>query len=636
MSFYLHLFSRSFLAGLVASVVVLGSAVSAGDVDFGGTVRDSLGRAIEDAEVWFLKSPTTPPLAQLTSDHEGRFRLSGLGAGRYRIGAAKVGYRLFIADIDTLIQKTVDVVLHPASEIDVAAAGIPADPAWVLRAPRRSMWRETDAGWTEDDERLSAIESFEVRIDQSFSADPGGHLSSTLSEAGLRATETRAFLTAPITDEGAIQARVERFAQRAADAAGERFETERVSLDFAAHHSPSAMDRLEWTALHSDRRSVVVEPQSSFAADDRERTLALGAHWDRALDAETAIQVDLDWTRAEVGSKQSRTDSPGEAGQKVLNDRWRARGTYAVAAPDRHRPSLSVGLAGEARSTADIGVDPGASPVRLELEAGDRVSTVRGLDVEFGARWVAGAGDRQIVEPGLGAGWSAGAVRVHARLSYVHDLASGAQPDDDASGRVGYEASIVLPLGQDWKLSAETRLDPLAFDLDQGGRLDPSSLHPLYVVRGGTHERESLASLSGDLGWGRVWIEGRARRVQGSVIPLLPFAGSVTGASGEMRVATGRAGLSVATSGTGVELAWVRSESESSGGSDGAAHSTIDVRLTQALGGGRQARSDWRLLLAYQNANSRSDLLDSWTVAGGAVTRDALEHRLSAGVSVVY
>ncbi len=114
-----------------------------------GTTRDSAGRLLPFVEVRVL-SPVAASLNTLSisrvlseqalttvrSDAVGRFFISGLMPGAYRVVATKGGYAVVVGQINTLLSASVDLVLHPAGPSGISGTK-PEDSSWALRLPER-------------------------------------------------------------------------------------------------------------------------------------------------------------------------------------------------------------------------------------------------------------------------------------------------------------------------------------------------------------------------------------------------------------------------------------------------------------------------------------------------------------------
>lgn len=127
---------------LLAAALAPASAGGPGHAVAGVTV-DPSGAALAGVEIRVARlghGAGSLPLVRVQSDELGRFALTSLAPGAYRVVAVKGGYAVLIGQIDTVFQSTLELVLRPAAN---AAPGTkPADNSWTLRLPRRDVLEE--------------------------------------------------------------------------------------------------------------------------------------------------------------------------------------------------------------------------------------------------------------------------------------------------------------------------------------------------------------------------------------------------------------------------------------------------------------------------------------------------------------
>ncbi len=126
----------------------IGPSVTAGEPGFSGAVKDAAGNLLEGVEILVI-APTTSsnpvhPVATVRSDAEGRFLIERLEAGAYQIAAVKRGYRTYIGQVNTRVDRWIQLVLYPQARLEQSGLPTPEDDAWALRLPRRNILRETD------------------------------------------------------------------------------------------------------------------------------------------------------------------------------------------------------------------------------------------------------------------------------------------------------------------------------------------------------------------------------------------------------------------------------------------------------------------------------------------------------------
>ena len=210
------------------------------------------------------------------------------------------------------------------------------------------------------------------------------------------------------------------------------------------------------------------------------------------------------------------------------------------------------------------------------------------------------------------------------------------RPED----RVGYEAEVEVPLARNVRLRGGSSYSPILFDyfgyLHGAAGLDE---HPLYLTDGNAAVHEHRLLLVEDRGGSRTYLELSDGRVAGAVAPLLPFEGPVPVRAGrQLRYRNGRFGVVFPERGTDlrVEYSWVEAEgADDRDRAPDAIQESVEFRVKQDVSG-LQVPGDWRVLVGVRLGTVRTDDLESWSSAEASETVDALNRRISAGVSVLF
>gem|GEM_PF-3962984 len=109
-----------------------------------GVTLDRAGRALADVTIRLVPiGPESAEIIRTKSDKAGRFLIGGLGDGAYRVVASKGGYSVLIGKVDTLLQASLELILHPAGQAS-ALGTRPLDAAWALRLPARDILEQSD------------------------------------------------------------------------------------------------------------------------------------------------------------------------------------------------------------------------------------------------------------------------------------------------------------------------------------------------------------------------------------------------------------------------------------------------------------------------------------------------------------
>lgn len=112
-----------------------------------GVTLDAWGRALEGVRILIAPASAdadSRALWRTSSDQTGRFLLSGLAPGEYRLVAMKGGYSVLVGRVDTLVQSSIDLVLYPAGHEVLPPGAQPADGSWSLRLPQRDRLEDAD------------------------------------------------------------------------------------------------------------------------------------------------------------------------------------------------------------------------------------------------------------------------------------------------------------------------------------------------------------------------------------------------------------------------------------------------------------------------------------------------------------
>ncbi len=143
--------ARSVLPWLAAGLVAISAAAAAtppggAERPVAGVTRDARGHAVPGVEIRVAPVDRNGAVTVLRtqSDATGHFAVASLAPGAYRVVAFKGGYAVVVAQINTIVQDTLEVVLHPAGT--PAGPGTrPEDAGWTLRLPRRDVLEQREA-----------------------------------------------------------------------------------------------------------------------------------------------------------------------------------------------------------------------------------------------------------------------------------------------------------------------------------------------------------------------------------------------------------------------------------------------------------------------------------------------------------
>lgn len=616
-------------AGLLLFAVSVGplAAVPAlAGVALGGSVRDGLGHGLAGVEVLVLGTASVLPVAVETSDAHGRFRITDLETGSYRVAALKTGYATFVGQVDTVVQSWIDVVLERADD-----GTTPQDPAWALRLPRRGVTRETEFGTeaTAPAVQPEIVPSRELEIDQMFwTGARGAGRGADRSE--LDAAETALRFAAPVGGRGGIliEGRRERLGATGAVSAADRVRQGESSMALGFGYAPGREDVVDIGAYYNEGDCRLDSPLALDTIAQRSRSWGSAARWSRGLDeaSQVSVGIDIRDTAVDRTVKAAVDDADGEI-PRIANRSLAATASYSRRESHRHEVRLAVGADRlEARPAGALGGWTVRADVRDTWTApGAPVGMVYGL----GFRQPAAAAGSALFAPRLGARFSDGRWTAGVVASY-HAVSAGEPTAARRPARVGYEADLEAPLARGVSIRGRVEYAPVAFDAPE---------EPLFLTDGDLSVREQRVALAETRGEAHSFVEFSHGHARGSLATLVPFA-APRFAFNETEIGydRGRVGLQVPASGTDLEVEYrrVRTDAAVEGTLAAAVEESMEVRLRQEVPG-IPAPGAWRVLVALRLGSIETDTLAEWRRDGGDdTTLDALNNRVSAGVSVMF
>ena len=499
---------------------------------FAGTVRDTLGRVLEDVEILFARIPseTFRPTAVARTDPHGQFRLAGLAPGLYRVAALKRGYRTFVGQVDTLVRRPLELVLHPAEELD--AASLPRDASWALRLPRRGMLHETDARPVDERAEMrpssapSSRDELSLELEQYFSVGAAAVESDT-EDADIQASETSMRLASSLGERGTIRVagRRERLGNpemRGTNDAAASQHGAAVSLDLSYDTSPDGQLAVSAYFNQTDYALAALDPSGPSALQQQQETWGYDARWSRQIDERQRFAVGVGYRDASLAGPWrpalaglvpalARDAAPVEMFHRAM----RAEGSYASVLADGHDLEVSV-RARMLRTPEPTPFDPspvseGAASWMVEADAQDTwaVSAPFSLVYGLGYRHSLVDRDAMLVAPRVGGRLQAGGVSVSALVSYHTSAGSGRRgaPEVERPFRpgnsLGYRAEVEFPLAYQVRLRGGVSYSPI--QLEYFGYLhgdDGLYEHPLYLTDGNTAVTERSLTLTEERGGG--------------------------------------------------------------------------------------------------------------------------------------
>lgn len=671
----------SHLAAILALVVGLSASVDARPtepVSISGTVKDTVGNLLEGVEVLVIdKTASLTPLATLKSDGSGRFSIPRLPRGIYRVAALKEGYLTFVGQVDTRLQRWVNVVLHPMPDLDdVTAKRVPEDSSWVYRLPRRYVLDSREPDVVDDPlageeplEVATSREALRLQVDQLFStAAPLGAGQDRRPES--KGSETHLRVSSGVGDRGNVdlQGFMKSFESVVDDGdAQEAASRDASAMTLAFRYDTSPATQLDVNAFYSQRALEYAStssgaedsPTPAKSVEQGHRRWGYDARWTARLDHRTTFAVEVDYqnTTFEAPGATRATEALGGTGDlpgAMRTQSVGAAGVYESVPIDDH--ALQIDFKAQVLDTTNpvarvesTGLTPAyfaLSGSSVGINAQDRW-TVGGpfsLVYGLGYRHAISSHEASLIVPRVGGAWNVDRLAVSVLVSY-HSVAgwrrglgaAGALPVRP-SDAMGYEAQIELPLMAGLRLAGGTSYSPVQFDyLGHAGGGFYKDPRPLYLTDGTAAVRESRIALVQESRRTRTYLEFTEGLVEGTLTTMTPYdVPQEFLTAGELDYGTGRLGVHVPSSGTNVLLQYQQLSQVPTDSVDvvDSRQRSVEFRLTQELFSIRSVGS-WRFLMAVRRASLDAEESDE-TVQRTSRVIDSMNHQISAGLSLSF
>jgi len=653
--------------GILALLPVGGQVRAAAPptVPLAGTVKDTLGNVVAGVEILLVRLPSQAfiPTAVTHSDETGRFQVPKLLPAQYRFAALKQGYLTLIGQVEVGAESSIDMVLRPAIALD--ADSLPRDASWALRVPRRGMLHEIgDRPFREDDIATQVAgrgfdDTLSLELEQLFSIRADA-VESDPQETEIQPSQTRMRLASSFGERGNIQLQGRR-EQLGATTQGDTLDSKAsqegaaVSLDLS--YETSHDTRLDVSAYfnQTEYELATATTEAQTPLQHEQQTWGYDASWSKQIDATRRFAVALGFRNSSLVSPMrvdlvDRQDASLPQGA-VSNRAMDASGSYQRVMNGSHDLQVDLRTQLLQRPTTALSSIPSSPAERstwtLQADAKDTwaVSAPFSLVYGLGYKQSLMASDATLVVPRIGGNLTAGGWFLQALISY-HAVTGSVglleatlvpfQPENS----LGYEAEIQVPLARDVRLRGGVTYAPIQFDYFgylQGA--EGPGEHPLYLTDGNSAVNEHRVTLIEERGASRTYLELSNGRAEGTVVPLLPFEGPLPIVSGrELRYRNGRFGVVLPGFRTDLRVEYSRVESKSAGGGRTETDSiqeSVELRVKTDVPA-TQIPGDWRVLLALRMGTVRSAELARSSHRAAAESVDALNRRISAGVSVLF
>lgn len=663
---------RPFVLALVLfALLLIGSTIrAASHAALTGVARDPLGHTLKGVEVFVLPAiPAAVPLAVVRTDGEGRYVVADLAPGLYRVAGIKEGYLIFLANIDTVLEQSIDLLLrprpHPAEQ---GGDTQPESESWALRLPDRSLLRETDAKLEgQGGTRVATpgfYEIFQGQVDQLF--ELGGLLPRVSGwSSDVQGMETRMRLGGSLGERGNGWLEARRESLDAASAPPEEF-TSAARKAAAAHvnvsYDPTRDTNLAIRGFYSrhDLVEATSAPGGAPGLREAERSWGCRTKWSKQLSGDSRLAVRLEYLESAVELPASRIEPAGaqgsaERGRTFANRGMGAEGSYESVTAERHR--VHVGLRAQLLDLplpllrvvgedtyGGVGSTPGLS---VGLNAQDAWSVSNPLTILYGLGYRQGLNraSTSLIVPKFGGIWSEEQLQVRWMVSYYAASSGRGLPAAELVRPVhalGYEGEAQVPLPFGLRLKGTVSYAPAQYDAGREPLDNPYVPHPIYVTDGNAEAREATFGLERVSAGTTAFLQFTQGMAEGILAPTSPLDRPVSLlADRRLRYSSSRAGVRVALTGTDVVAEFRRIEEQVSRDGDPVSppppRAYVELRLTQDLLRQQPSGTSWRLLVVARSAYGG----EGSSVGFSPRTSDAaglafLNRQVSAGVSVAF
>jgi hypothetical protein len=622
-----HVF-RPLWIGVLASLAAAVGLPALADPTLSGMVHDTLGNGVSGVEVLVIDPrATATPAAVARTDPAGRFAIVALRPGVYKLAAVKRGYDTFVGKVDTLAHEALDVVLHPAHSLD--ARQLPQDDAWALRLPRRGALQELASSFEQDPAGAVAplADSFRVQLDQLLSVG-AGMAQDGPSATAVEASETRVDLVSRLGERNTlrVEGRRERLGSLGLDRASAGQTGNAAGIGLSCETGEDS--RLDIDARVTDTGYQLAshsEVPQRFEQEQRSSNYRAG--WVNELAPGQRVGFGADYREAVLDGPQT-----SGAHNVVALQALGAQGSYGVTRSDGH--ALAVALRADSWKS-DAG-ESEASVWDVSLDADDHYRVSGPLVVRYGIgmelRNAEGESQAQRISPRVGADFSGTGWSAHGLVAYH------ATSQDGPRGSIGYEAGIEIPVTSSFRVEGSSRRSPWVHSpMGYVPGAERIGTQPIYVTDGNAAVTEHRLAVVGErksIKASAEWTQGQAH---GTLAPVLGYAPTDNPTERQIEYRSARLELAAPSLGTdlAVEYRRLRADAAPETAVEAASEESVELRLAQRLSSSRRL-GDWRVLLALHLGRIESAALDAWALNEGRESVDALNRRLSGGVSVLF
>ena len=625
-----------------------------------GNVRDDVGRLLEGVEVLVLapEGKGGGALLRAVSDAGGRFIVSEVTPGVYRVAAIKSGYIAALGRVNTVLRSSVDLVLRPVpTNNQPGAEKVQDDLSWTLRVPPRSILRDLEAPAVLSEGATGGARAFAARVQDAVRGEvdhmvalgswrPG----SSGTTSSLEGNETRMRFGGAIGERGAIQVRGRRGSldsgvPRSSPGAVSRGASD-VDLDLS--YDTSVDESLAMSAFYSSGDLEVTDRPGVAGGAMRQwqRSWGYDASWRKQVDASSRVALQVGFHDANLdpgqGNDPGWDPAQGDASSRAIG----AEGSYENFVGDGHlvrvgvraqRLSLSAPGARLGRSGGTFALD-GASGWSLLVDSEDQWSISSPVALTWGLALTEGFDGPQTttVSPRVGGLWTAGRLEAKAEVSYLATTSEPGAQRSEPPSPLGYDVELKTRLDPTLTLRGSATYLPSRATVS-GARAAPQGVETLYVSDGFVSDRFVALDLERVASSATVTFRVARGRAEGALAPALDDVPVVLLSDRALDYDAARLGVKAPRAGSAVALEFrsIKDHTDASGVAVTDKTKTIALEFSQDLVRFAGGRASCRFLLMARSALGPGEAA-SETEAADAGRFVADHKRLGAGVSLAF
>jgi hypothetical protein len=659
---------RSTVAALLLAAATPAAALpTASDVlprTLSGSVKDDVGRVLEGVEI-LIAAPEgggSGALLRAVSDAGGRFVVSAVNPGVYRVAAIKSGYTAALGHVNTVLRSSVELVLRPLPrDGQPGSERVLEDLSWTLRVPPKSILRTVGARDLLASRETGGVRAFASRIEESVRGEVdhmvavgSWHPDASGPSSSLEGNETRMRFASILGERGAIQVQGRRGSLDSAAPLSAPASVSRGSsdVDLDLSYDTGADESLAMRAFYSAGDLELTDRlgAESVARRQGQRSWGYDAKWRRQVDASSHVALRVGYHDASLdlgpGSAIGWEPAQGDASNWGVG----AEGSYENLVGDGHlvrvgvraqRLSFSVPAARLGRPTEALAMD-GATGWSLLVDSEDQWSVAGPVAVSYGVSVHQGfdASSSTALVPRVGGFWTRGGLEARAEVSYLATMGAAAgqvlSAADDHRSRYGYDVELKARLDPTLTLRGSATYLPSRADVWRGEET-ANELAALYVTDGFASDRFVALALERAAPSATVSFRVARGRAEGALAPAIDDVPVVLLSARAMDYDAARLGVNAPRAGSAVSIEYraIRAHAAAADPVETSALRTIGLEFAQQLVRFAGGRASCRLLVGARSAlgDGPVDSDADPTVARRFVT----EHkRIGAGLSLAF